>query len=68
MSRIIQSVRCSFTYVEQPESGLHLTGDAKSLLVVQSADNTYLLVGTNNVGVSTYKLQASDHRLGRSLK
>ena len=58
----------NFTYVEQPESGLRLTGDAKSLLVVQSADDTYLLVGTNNVGVSTYKLQASDQRLGRSLK
>lgn len=46
----------NFTYVPQPDSGLRLTGDTKSLLVVQANGETYLLVGTNNVGVSTYKL------------
>ena len=58
----------NFTYVEQPESGLRITGDTRSLLVIQSPDNTYLLVGINNVGVNTYKLQGNDQRLGRSLK
>ncbi|HEY9488247.1 MAG TPA: VCBS repeat-containing protein, partial [Chryseosolibacter sp.] len=48
----------NFTYVTQPESGLRLTGDTKSLQVIQSKGQVYLLVGTNNVGVSTYKLNA----------
>ena len=47
----------NFAYVSQPESGLRLTGDTKSLQVVQSQRETFLLVGTNNVGVNTYKLQ-----------
>ena len=47
----------NFAYVSQPESGLRLTGDTKSLQVVQSKRETFLLVGTNNVGVNTYKLQ-----------
>jgi hypothetical protein len=46
----------NFTYVEQAHSGLSLTGDTKSLAVVKSDRDLLLMVGTNNVGVSTYKL------------
>lgn len=46
----------SFTYVPQSKSGLRLTGDTKSLEVIRSNGDVLLLVGTNNVGVSTYRL------------
>jgi hypothetical protein len=46
----------NFTYVPQGKSGLRLTGDTKSLQLVQAAGEVYLLVGTNNVGVNSYKL------------
>lgn len=46
----------NFTYVGQPASGLRLTGDTKSLQIVSSKGELYLIVGTNNVGVSSYKL------------
>ena len=48
----------NFTYVTQPLSGLHLTGDTKSLEIVSVNGELYLMVGTNNVGVSTYKLNS----------
>jgi hypothetical protein len=50
----------NFTYVHQPESGLRLTGDTKSLQVIEANGQVLLLVGTNNVGVSTYRLNTSD--------
>jgi hypothetical protein len=49
----------NFSYVPQSESGLRLTGDTKSLQVVPLNGESYLMVGTNNVGVSTYKLNAA---------
>ena len=48
----------NFSYVEQSESGLRLTGDTKALQVVSSNGELFLMVGTNNVGVNTYKLNA----------
>jgi enediyne biosynthesis protein E4 len=45
-----------FTYIPQTESGLSLIGDTKSLQYLQIKDERYLLVGINNVGVQTYKL------------
>ena len=45
-----------FSYVPQPKSGLSTTGDTKSLQLVSIKGDTYLLIGINNVGVKTYKL------------
>jgi hypothetical protein len=45
-----------FEYVPQPVSGLKITGDTKSLQVLKIKEETYLLVGINNVGVKSYKL------------
>jgi len=45
-----------FTYIPQAESGLKLKGDVKSLEKIQINDDTYLLVGINNIGIKSYKL------------
>jgi hypothetical protein len=46
----------NFTHISQRKSGLTLTGDTKSLKVVEVNGIRYLLVGINNVGIQTYKL------------
>ncbi|WP_411273531.1 VCBS repeat-containing protein [Daejeonella sp.] len=46
----------NFAYVPQAQSGLSLTGDTKSLQTVTVNGDLFLMVGTNNVGVHTYKL------------
>jgi len=46
----------NFRYVPQTESGLRLTGDTKSLQVIRSHGAELLMVGTNNVGVHTYRV------------
>lgn len=51
----------NFTYVPQPKSGLHITGDARSLKVISSNGGQYLLVGVNNVGVQSYRIDASPY-------
>jgi hypothetical protein len=48
----------NFKYVPQSESGLRLTGDTKSLAVIPVKDQLYLMVGTNNLGVTTYKINS----------
>ena len=47
----------NFTYVDQTKSGLRLTGDTKSLQLIPAHGEWYLMVGVNNVGVQTYKLE-----------
>ena len=47
----------NFAYVQQAQSGLSLTGDTKSLQIVTVNGDLFLMVGTNNVGVHTYKLK-----------
>ncbi|MDH5249033.1 MAG: VCBS repeat-containing protein [Cyclobacteriaceae bacterium] len=46
----------NFTYISQQQSGLALTGDAKAMNVIQVNGDLYLLIGINNVGIVTYKL------------
>lgn len=46
----------NFTYVSQLRSGLNITGDTKSMQVLSIDGQEYLLIGVNNVGVFTYKL------------
>lgn len=46
----------NFQYVNQSTSGLRLTGDVRSLKMIQVRGSSYLVVGTNNVGVSAYAL------------
>ena len=46
----------NFKYVSQSKSGLSIIGDIKSLQILTAAGKEYLLVGTNNVGLQTYKL------------
>jgi hypothetical protein len=46
----------NFVYIPQPKSGLSTTGDAKSLQMINIKGDPYLLIGINNVGVKTYKL------------
>jgi hypothetical protein len=46
----------NLTYVSQSKSGLNITGDTKSMQVMSIDGKEYLLVGVNNVGVFTYKL------------
>lgn len=50
----------NFSYVGQSESGLRLTGDTRCLQAVRTGGEVLLLVGTNNVGINTYKLNAKD--------
>ncbi|HEX5169713.1 MAG TPA: VCBS repeat-containing protein, partial [Cyclobacteriaceae bacterium] len=46
----------NFSYLLQSTSGLNTMGDTKSMKVISAKGITYLLVGVNNVGVVTYKL------------
>jgi hypothetical protein len=46
----------NFVYVPQSESGLSITGDAKSMQMINIKGIPHLLVGINNVGVKSYKL------------
>jgi hypothetical protein len=45
-----------FSYVPQSKSGLKITGDIKSLQVIDVKGAKYLMAGINNFGVETYKL------------
>ncbi len=47
-----------FTYIAQDKSGLTTVGDVKSCTVVTIHNETYILVGVNNVGITTYKLNS----------
>ncbi len=47
----------NFAYVDQLKSGLRLTGDTRSLQVISTHGEWYLMVGVNNVGVQTYKME-----------
>ncbi len=47
-----------FRYISQAESGLTTVGDVKSCSVITINNETYLLVGINNVGVEMYKLNS----------
>jgi hypothetical protein len=47
-----------FRYISQAESGLTTVGDVKSCSVITINSKTYLLIGVNNVGVETYKLNS----------
>jgi enediyne biosynthesis protein E4 len=46
----------NFKYISQEKSGLVSTGDVKSMSVIKVRDEDLLLIGINNVGVQTYKL------------
>jgi hypothetical protein len=52
----------NFTYVDQTNSGLQLTGDTKSLQVIPVNGESYLMIGTNNVGINTYRINSKDPR------
>jgi hypothetical protein len=47
----------NFKYIPQGKSGLSITGDTKSLQTINIHGAEYVLIGSNNVGVSTYKLK-----------
>ncbi|HTF16533.1 MAG TPA: VCBS repeat-containing protein [Chryseolinea sp.] len=47
----------NFQYVKQPESGLSVTGDVKSMAVIPVNERQYLLIGINNVGIDCYELK-----------
>ena len=46
----------NFKYVPQSRSGFTLTGDSKSLQVIEIKGETYVLIGINNEGIKAYKL------------
>ena len=46
----------NFSYVPQGASGLSITGDTKSINTVQVGNDLHLIIGINNVGVVSYKL------------
>ncbi|MGC3944953.1 MAG: VCBS repeat-containing protein [Chryseolinea sp.] len=46
----------NFHYLEQPASGLSITGDVKSMKTITVNNHEYLLVGINNVGIDCYEL------------
>jgi hypothetical protein len=46
----------NFTFIDQGKSGLSITGDTKSLQIINLLNQPHLLVGINNVGIQTYKL------------
>lgn len=45
-----------FEYVPQARSGFYVTGDVRSLAIVKSKQDTYLLAGVNNSTLVTYRL------------
>jgi len=45
-----------FSYVPQSKSGLKITGDIKSLQMIDIGGVKYMMAGINNYGVETYKL------------
>ncbi len=47
-----------FRYISQTDSGLTSVGDVKSCQAITINNEIYLLVGINNVGVETYKLNS----------
>ena len=47
-----------FRYISQSESGLTSVGDVKSSSIMTINNETYLLVGINNVGLEMYKLNS----------
>ncbi len=47
----------NFKYISQAKSGFSMTGDIKSLQLVNIKGEQFVLVGINNFGVSTYKLR-----------
>ncbi len=46
----------TFSYVSQSRSGLKITGDIKSLQLIDIRGVKYLMAGINNYGVESYKL------------
>ena len=52
----------NFRYVDQAASGLQFTGDTKSLQIIPVKGESYLMVGTNNVGISTYLINRKELR------
>jgi len=42
--------------VPQADSGLCNTGDVKSLQIIKVKDEPHLLIGVNNVGIRSYKV------------
>lgn len=52
----INDGRGQFSYVPQPESGLNITGDTRSLQMLTIDRKNYLIAGVNNVGVTVYRL------------
>jgi len=47
----------NFSYVPQGKSGFSITGDTRSLQTITTKDGEYVLIGTNNVGINSYKLK-----------
>jgi len=48
----------NFTYMNQVQSGLRITGDVKDACIISSASQPYLFVGVNGGPVANYKLAA----------
>jgi hypothetical protein len=46
----------NFTFIDQGKSGLNITGDTKSLQMINLQSQPHLLIGINNVGIQAYKL------------
>ena len=46
----------AFSYVSQSRSGLKITGDVKSLQLIDIRGVKYLMAGINNYGIENYKL------------
>lgn len=51
-----------FTYIPQQQSGLSITGDVKSLQVINVKNESYMAVGVNNVGLQWYKLNRDERK------
>lgn len=45
-----------FSFVPPAKTGMKVTGDTKSMKIVAIDGHDYLLIGVNNVGIETYKL------------
>ena len=46
----------NFSYVPQEKSGLSTTGDIKSMRMLNTKNGSFLMLGVNNVGVQSYRL------------
>jgi hypothetical protein len=58
---LLNRKQCQFAYQNQTTSGLHVTGDARQSLMVNTSQGRILVVSVHNRPISFYKLNVKSH-------